>query len=163
MPQPSRGLRSPVIAASIALGSGAAGCERTGATREPPPAPAAVAANVGSAGGASGGQLFEGSAALPAEWPSDVPVYPGATVLSAEAVAHGFELSSETGAGAERVIAFYRERLGHLEHRGSMQMGTKQTLSWSKDEPPMSVTLSVVEEDRAEHTSVTLVIDRELP
>jgi hypothetical protein len=95
---------------------------------------------------------------LPADWPAEVPLYPGATLGGTRSLGRGWTLTLESPDSADEVVAFYRAKLARFEERASMNVGGKATYNWVDRERPMQVALSVAEEDRNENTSVTLAV-----
>lgn len=48
---------------------------------------------------------------LPADWPSNVPLYPGAKLLAAVAMQNGKAITMQTTDSSDQVVAFYRTKL----------------------------------------------------
>jgi len=64
--------------------------------------------------GQDGKANFSSKAELPAEWPKDIPVYPGATVITSYAVKGDDQVVSvhfQTTDSAEKVVNYYKDNL----------------------------------------------------
>jgi hypothetical protein len=101
-----------------------------------------------------------GAAKMPEDFPKDIPVYSGATPIIDQAVKNGRTLQLKTSDAADKVTAFYKEKLkaeGWKQASESSSQSPKQgitLLSNTKD----NRTLSVVISQDDEGTSLTLSV-----
>ncbi|MGQ9574010.1 MAG: hypothetical protein ACUVUC_01705 [Thermoguttaceae bacterium] len=65
------------------------------------------------------------AAALPDGFPEDAPIYPGAKLTTSMTLPEGMQVSLQTADAAEKVSAFYKERLkaGGWELKATMDTG----------------------------------------
>lgn len=105
-------------------------------------------------------RLDTGSGGVPADWPSDVPVYPGGKIGMSMKVGNGLTLTLETADAPAQVAEFYRSKLAHLKQEAAVDMGTSQTLIWADQSKPLQITLSVGRSARQTQTTVTLIVSR---
>jgi hypothetical protein len=106
-------------------------------------------------------RLDTSSGKPPEDWPSEVPLYPGAKINMSMKLGRGFTLTLETQDTAAKVAEFYKAQLSSLQQQNSVDLGKGQTLVWSDDKKPLQVTLalSAPQPDRA--TRATLIVSQE--
>ena len=100
-------------------------------------------------------------AALPADFPKDIPVYPGATVTAsyagANAAGAGRAVTFETGDSPEKVVDFYKSKLAGWASAGEVRSAGSTTVVLRA--PTGARTVSVMAAPNgAGKTSVTLTI-----
>ena len=81
---------------------------------------------------------------MPEDFPKDIPVYPGATSIIHTSVKNGRTLQLKTSDAADKVIAFYKEK---LKAEGWKQVSESPTaaitlLMNTKDKRTLSVVVS---------------------
>lgn len=82
------------------------------------------------------------AARLPNDWPKQVPVYPGATILPGLGLKTG--MLQRTSDDPAKVVDFYKAQLSTLHLVSSVDEGAAQSLTWSDDaQPPLRVKLRV--------------------
>jgi len=99
--------------------------------------------------------LTSGKAArVPENFPADVHVYDGATVLNALASNEGFHLTLQSQDSPEKIVAAYKEKMTgqNWTQEMSMDMGVQKMLSFKKD----SRSASVIVAADGEKTRVTI-------
>jgi hypothetical protein len=140
------------------VAAGLAGCKegpraKPGATNaEPVPLPALMTAG-------DGGAVTLGTT-LPADFPSDVPIYEGAHVLfagrstSAEGRT-GWTATLETGDAKDRVVDFYKSHLTTFKLATRMDMGETTMAVWQAPKYDVTLMATVVEDQK---TTVTLTV-----
>jgi hypothetical protein len=106
-------------------------------------------------------RLETGSGTLPADWPSEVPMYPGAKIGMSMKIGKGFTLTQETADTPAQVAEFYRGKLDHLKQQAAMDMGNGQTVVWTDQSKPLNVTLSVARSPGKAQTNVTLIVSQD--
>jgi hypothetical protein len=110
--------------------------------------------------GGSANQSTSGAVKVPDDFPKDIPVYPGATPIIHQSVKGGRTLELKTREAADKVTAFYKERLkaeGWKQASESSSQSPKQgitLLSNTKDNRTLSVVIS--HDDR--ETNLTLSV-----
>jgi len=79
---------------------------------------------------------------LPKDFPKDVLIYPGATLLTSMTSAEGVMVSSQSTADATEVVAFYREKMAGegWTVEAEMNMGPQRIISFAKGDRQLTVT-----------------------
>lgn len=75
------------------------------------------------------------SVSLPDDFPKDVPIYPEAKVIMSMSVEKGSQVTLSTEDSADKVEAFYKERMKKdgWEEKLSMNLPVMKMLGWEKD------------------------------
>lgn len=83
-------------------------------------------------------------AALPANFPEDVPVYPDATILASATSPDGIMVSCQSAADPKDVIAFYKEQVGGggWTVDAEMNVGPQHIMSFAKGDRQLTVTVT---------------------
>jgi hypothetical protein len=79
---------------------------------------------------------------LPKDFPADVPVYPGATILTSMTTPDGVMVSTQSTADATKVVDFYKQKLtgDGWTVEGEMNMGPQRIISFAKGDRQVTVT-----------------------
>jgi hypothetical protein len=145
----------------------ACGCAKP-STQSKEPADASVTVDQGNGKTKTKGRGADGSATnsnarkvkVPEDFPKDIPVYPGATPIIHQSVKNGRTLELKTSDAADKVTAFYKEKLkaeGWKQVSESSSQSLKEgitLLSNTKDKHTLSVVISHGENG----TSLTLSV-----
>jgi hypothetical protein len=85
------------------------------------------------------------TAKLPLDWPSQVPAYPGGTIVTGMKRKGVHLVVQRTNDAPAKVLDFYKAQLSTLHLVNSVDKGAAlQSLTWSDDaQPPLRVKLSV--------------------
>lgn len=70
---------------------------------------------------------------VPETWPKDIPPYPGATVTASMSSGASGMLMLETTDGAEKVLAFYKSKLGSMKETANMNAGGTSILTFEEE------------------------------
>lgn len=95
----------------------------------------------------------------PADWPSEVPLYPGGKVQMSMQLGRGSTLTLETPDPVPKVIEYYETQLARMPQGQAVDSGKNRTRLWSDASKPLQVTLTLSEERGV--TRATLIITRE--
>jgi len=114
---------------------------------------------------AEGEASFGAGTTLPADFPKDVPVYPGANVVSAIAANDngraGHHLVMETADGADKVVDFYKSNApAGLTAKAEMNAGGSRTLMLTNADE--SRTVAVMANAQGGKTRFTLTVSNKL-
>lgn len=94
-------------------------------------------------------------AKLPDNWPSDVPVYPGAAIRASMSTNDGSSLSLETTDSIDKVSSFYKGKLSGFKKEAEMDMGATKIVSYSEGKRKVSLTFS--ESDKSDDKKTTAI------
>lgn len=94
-------------------------------------------------------------AKLPDNWPSDVPVYPGAAIRASMSTNEGSTLSLETTDAIDKVSSFYKGKLSGFKKEAEMDMGATKIVSFSDGKRKISATFS--ESDKSDDKKTTAI------
>jgi hypothetical protein len=123
------------------------------------PAPQAVAP-LAPAGQEPAVTSLNTSGKPPEDWPSEVPLYPGAKIQMSLKLERGSTLTLETPDTSAQLIEYYKTQLASLPPSSLVDMGTNQTLLWSDPSKPLQVTLAL-RAAAGGGTRATLIVTRE--
>jgi hypothetical protein len=101
---------------------------------------------------------FAQNVRLPSDWPSQVPAYPGGTIVTGTKLTFGDTLVQRTGDAPAMVLAFYEAQLRGMHVINSVDNGVVQSRTWSNDEEPLQVTLQLGRGDGDKTTFATLQV-----
>lgn len=88
----------------------------------------------------SGSTLHAGTGAkVPDDWPSSVPVYPGATVQAAMTTDKGKAVILQSKDPATKIADFYKGKLSGMKKMAEMDLGKAKTISFQDDKLTVSV------------------------
>jgi hypothetical protein len=119
----------------LLVGSWTSACERDKAPADKAPA---------DKGPAPASATQHLTAKLPGDWPSQVPAYPGGTIVTNMKVKAVNLLVQRTNDTPAKVLDFYKAQLSGLHLVDSVDKGASQSLTWSDDaQPPLRVRLAV--------------------
>jgi hypothetical protein len=97
---------------------------------------------------------------LPSDWPSQVPTYPGGTIVSGMKMKLGQTVVQRTADEPAKVMAFYKAQLGGMRLVKSVENGAMQSATWSDDaQPPLRVTLNLGSGEQGKATFATLLVN----
>ncbi|MEY2930125.1 MAG: hypothetical protein RL033_874 [Pseudomonadota bacterium] len=96
----------------------------------------------------------------PEDWPSEVPLYPGAKIQMTMKLERGATLTLETADTRAQVSEYYKTQLASLPPSSIVDMGKNQTLLWSDPRKPLQVTLALSATEGGK-TRATLIVTRE--
>ncbi|MEY4545285.1 MAG: hypothetical protein RL685_1480 [Pseudomonadota bacterium] len=96
----------------------------------------------------------------PEDWPSEVPLYPGAKIQMSMKLERGATLTLETADTSSQVSEYYKTQLASLPPSSVVDLGQNQTLLWSDPRKPLQVTLALSATDGGK-TRATLIVTRE--
>jgi hypothetical protein len=92
------------------------------------------------------GSVQFGTAKLPDDWPSEIPVYPGAKLLTAMTTTDkgvsGHVLTLETTDSVDKVITYYKSKLSGYKSMLDMSSGEGHTLALENDATHLQVNIS---------------------
>jgi hypothetical protein len=100
----------------------------------------------------------EKGVALPGDFPKDVPVYPGATVMSSVNSKDGVMLTLQTTDAAEKVDAFYVKNLKDQGWNSETSMKTPQGTNYGNKKEKRSLNVSINGGDK---TMIMLILEQE--
>jgi hypothetical protein len=105
----------------------------------------------------AGAMTLGSGAKLPADFPSAVPPYPGATVQFAAKTSNAgkdaWSAAFETADSKDKVVAFYKSNLGGFKQASTMDLGESVVQAWQS--PKYDVSL-IIATDTEGKTSITL-------
>jgi hypothetical protein len=114
----------------LLLGSSISACERDKAPAAQGPSPASTTQHL--------------MAKVPSDWPSQVPVYPGATNVTAMKGNGASIVVQHVNDAPAKVLDFYKAQLSTMHLVDSVDKGATQQLTWSDDaQPPLRVRLNL--------------------
>jgi hypothetical protein len=70
---------------------------------------------------------------VPETWPKDIPPYPGASVTASMGSAASGMLMLETTDSAEKVLAFYKSKMGSMKETANMNAGGTSILTFEDE------------------------------
>lgn len=70
---------------------------------------------------------------VPETWPKDIPPYPGATVTASMSTGASGMLMLETTDSSEKVLAFYKSKLGGMKETANMNAGGTAILTFQEE------------------------------
>lgn len=79
---------------------------------------------------------------LPADWPADLPAYPGATIKAAMSTPQGKSLVMETTDGPDKVHDFYKGKMSSMKLLADTKTPTMQNLAYQSGKRNVSITAS---------------------
>jgi hypothetical protein len=94
---------------------------------------------------------------VPEDWPSDVPLYPGAKVTMSMSNAGQHVLSLETTDTPEQAVEFYKSKLSALKQEGTMAT-EQQTMIAYKDETGRRVQLAIGKDQGGSGNKTTIAL-----
>ena len=99
-------------------------------------------------------------AALPDGFPSDIPLYPGATVQSSAASTtadgQGFMVTASSADTPDKIVAFYKEKLaGTFQSKADMNMNGSMMLIYQTADEKRSVQITASPEGSGSQISLT--------
>lgn len=81
-------------------------------------------------------------AKLPDHWPSDVPVYPGASIVGSVDSDDGQMVTLESTDAPDKVISFYKSKLSSYKKEGEMDTGDFKLLTMKSGQHQVAVATS---------------------
>ena len=97
------------------------------------------------------------SGTVPDTWPSDVPVYPGVTVKASLQGNGNRTLVLESSDSPEKVVAFYKAKLGGMKQDADMNMNGSMLLSF--DDAPKHRKVLITAAAQGDKTAVNLAVN----
>ena len=79
---------------------------------------------------------------LPADWPADLPPYPGATIKAAMSTPAGKSLVMETTDSQDKVHDFYKSKMSGMKLLADTKTGAIQNLAYQSGKRTVSITAS---------------------
>ena len=108
------------------------------------------------------GSEESGSVAIPADFPTDMPVYAGAKVLAVyQSKAEGTaNLSLTTSDAADKVTTWYEDQFKSWKQETTMDLGAGRVRVYSKDSVRIQLTISSDQETNKTTVMVTRVTEK---
>lgn len=82
------------------------------------------------------------SAKLPGDWPSDVPVYPGAKILAAMTANGGRSLTLQSPDAPDKIAEYYKSKLGTFKKESELDMGAAKMVAFTSGKRTVGVTVT---------------------
>lgn len=100
------------------------------------------------------------SAKAPDNFPKDVHVYAGATVVAAVTVPEGFNLSMETSDSADKVVSAYKSKMtgDGWSEESTFTVGDQSMMAYKKDKRTASVI--IMKSDDKTQITLTVVMEK---
>lgn len=141
---------SRTVLCCLLLGAGLSACKRDQDPAAQGPAPTSATQPLKSK--------------LPSDWPSQVPPYPGATIVTGLKMKDRETIVQRTNEPSAKVLEFYKTKLAGMRIVKSSDTGAGQSITWADNaQPPLLVTMKLGNGEAGKATFVSILLSHDEP